>query len=268
MMPDVKTQLGCQQCGAPLAVEQDTRFVTCAFCQTTNFVDKSGAVLHYAVQETVPETEAAAALRRWMAGNDTVKDLDKKAQIDKPVFQFFPVWLVRARVGAEERVILKPGAALTVMELMATTIPAGNLEPFDQVGEDTAVEPTVPYETVQKWLAEDQGIAVGAIQSVSLVHLPIYLFHYVFSGRPYTAVVDAATSKVFASIYPSKWEAPYQTIGALGCIVYLFAAFIPLLSTIMAGDGGQGIGILIYFVVAAVLGIPIFLAAAYISARV
>ena len=42
------TQLLCQQCSAPLAVETGAKYVTCEFCGTVNFVDKSRAVLHYA----------------------------------------------------------------------------------------------------------------------------------------------------------------------------------------------------------------------------
>ena len=77
----VTTQMQCQQCGAVLPVETGTQFVTCAYCGTTNYVDKTRAVFHYAVRVTVRESDALSALRRWMAGNATVKDLDKKANI-------------------------------------------------------------------------------------------------------------------------------------------------------------------------------------------
>ncbi|MEM7348510.1 MAG: hypothetical protein AAF485_30150, partial [Chloroflexota bacterium] len=97
MTSPVSTQIPCQQCTAPLAVEQGAHFVPCAFCGTTNFVDKSKAVLHYAVRPTVQPDDAITILRRWMAGNDTVKDLDEKATIETPQFQYFPMWLVRAK---------------------------------------------------------------------------------------------------------------------------------------------------------------------------
>jgi len=109
----VATQINCQQCGAVLPVEAGAQFVTCEFCKTTNFVDKSRVVLHYAVRSTMRENDALAALRRWMAGNETVKGLDEKAQIAKPTFEYFPMWMVRAARGERDRDVLQrdPGDA-------------------------------------------------------------------------------------------------------------------------------------------------------------
>lgn len=269
MMPTTptSTQLLCQQCGGVLSVEQGTQFVTCEFCQTTNFVDKSGAVLHYLVRETVSDQEAVAALRRWMAGNDTVKDLDKKAQIGAPQFQLFPMWLVRVRQGQEEKVVLEPAAAISVIELTEMTIPASDLEPYDHAMDAEAMAPTVPLETVRRWLAEDKGIAAGAIREMSLVHLPIFLCRYSYQNREYTAVVDAAAGKVFATVFPSKWEVPYRTLGCVSFVLYFLAALIPLFG-ILGGSGVTAVSILIYCVVAVGLAIPIFAAATIISSKV
>lgn len=267
MMPTTPTQLLCQQCGAPLSVEQGSQFVTCEFCQTTNFVDKSGAVLHYLVRDTVGEQEAIAALRRWMAGNDTVKNLDKKAQIGRPQFQLFPMWLVRMAQGSGEKVALKPAAALSVIEVTEMTIPASDLEPYDHGMDAEAIIPTVPLETVKHWLAQDRGIAAGAIRETSLVHLPLFVCKYTFQNREFTAVVDAAAAKVYATVFPSKWEMPYLTLGCVSFVLYFLAALIPL-GGIMGGSGVTAVSILIYFIVAAVLAIPIFAVAAYISSKV
>ena len=111
------TSINCRQCAAPLAVEQGQPFVTCRFCGATNFVDKARAVFHYLVRPTVREDGARAALNRWMAGNATVKDLDRKATVDSVSFEYFPMWLVRAVVQRDERVLLKPAAALSITEL-------------------------------------------------------------------------------------------------------------------------------------------------------
>ena len=264
----LETQILCHQCAAVLPVEVGSQFVTCEFCGAKNFIDKSGAVLHYAVRETVDETAASAALRRWMGGNQTVKDLDKKAQLERPSFQRFPMWMVRVQRGEKEQVLLEPAAALSVTELTEITIPAADLEPYDHTMDGDAVTPTVPYEAVKKWLAENHQIAAGAIKETSLVHLPVYLFKYGFDGRSYTAVVDAATSKVFAGIYPSKWEAPYFAVGSVGCVLYFLAALIPLFGFIVQGFLGVGLSILVYIIVAIVLAVPIFAIAAYISAKV
>ena len=263
-----ETEILCHQCSAVLPVEQGSQFVTCEFCGATNFVDKSGAVLHYAVRATVDETAASAALRRWMGGNDTVKDLDKKAVIERSSFQMFPMWLVRVNQDRQEKVVLEPAAALAIFDLTELSIPASDLEPYDHTMDGDAIVPTVPIATVRKWLAENQKIAAGQIKESSLVHLPLYLFKYQFEGREFTAVVDAASSQVFASVYPSKLEVPYIAIGSVGCALYFCAALIPAISFFTTDGSGLLVGILGYIVAVIVLAFPIFGIAAYISARV
>ncbi len=263
-----ETQILCQQCTAVLPVEAGTQFVTCAYCDTTNFVDKSRVVLHYAVRETVQQDDALAALRRWMGGNATVKDLDQKAHIEPPSFEYFPMWMVKAVQAGQERVYLEPAAALSVSELKYLTVPAADLEPYDPMMESTALAATVPYQTMRQWLADNQGLPDEAVREVSLVHLPIYLCKYEFDGRHYTAVVDAATSKVFANIYPSKWEVPYLGIGAIAFVLYFCAALTPLCGYTIDEGSGLALGSGIYCVAAIIMAIPIFIGAYLISAKV
>lgn len=262
------TQILCHQCAAVLPVEVGSQFVTCEFCGADNFVDKSGAVLHYAVRATINDKAAVAALRRWMGGNQTVKDLDKKANIAPPRFQLFPMWMVQVQQGEQVRVILEPAAALAVMDLTQMTIPAADLEPYDHALDADAVAPTVPYEAVLTWLADNHNVSAGAVKEASLVHLPIYVCKYTHDGRSYTAVVDAAAGQVFATVFPSKWEAPYFAIGSIGCVLYFLAALIPPFSLVVADLAGLGVGIIIYLIVAVLIAIPIFIIAAIISAKV
>src|SRR5512138_2383280 len=119
----VTTTINCRQCAAPLTVEQGQPFVTCRFCGATNFIDKARAVFHYLVRPTVREDGARAALNRWMAGNATVKDLDRKAHVDSVAFQDLPIWRVRGTVQNNERFVLKPAAALSVSELQQLNSP-------------------------------------------------------------------------------------------------------------------------------------------------
>ena len=72
----------CSQCGGKNEVPTGQRFVTCVFCDSTLFVDRAQVVFHYRLPPLLAAEEATAALRRWMAGNDTVKDLDRKAKIE------------------------------------------------------------------------------------------------------------------------------------------------------------------------------------------
>ncbi len=266
-MTNTLQQLSCHQCAAPLPVQQGRQFVTCEFCGAENFVDKRSAVMHYAVLDTIGSPEAQAALRRWMGGNSTVKDLDQKAEITQTSFEMFPMWLVRTQTKGQEQVLLEPAAALDVTELTELSIPAAALEPYDHTLDDQAIAVTVPVDTMKKWLLENQKIPASNITEISLVHLPIFRCKYSFEGRSFTAIVDASSSEVFANVYPSKWEAPYFAIGFLAFIIYFCAAFIPIVGY-SAGDIGLGLGILIYIVVAIVVAIPIFGVAAFISAKI
>ena len=261
----LESQILCYQCAAVLLVEQGSQFVTCEFCGATNFIDKRGAVLHYAAKATVDESQAESALRRWMGGNQTVKALDKKAQIQRPSYQLFPLWMVRVEQNGKEKIILEPAAALGIFDLVDVNIPASDLEPYDHTLDGDAVTPTVPYDTVKMWLSQNRGIAEGAIKETSLVHLPMYEFKYQFNGETYTAVVDATTGKTFVNRFPSKAEAPYQGVAAAGCILYFFASLIPLF--FILGDNPL-LGIIVYGVVAAILAGPLLAAAARVSAKV
>lgn len=265
---EATTQLLCKQCAAALVVEQGAKYATCEFCGTVNFLDKSEAVLHYAVRATIDETQAAAALRRWMAGNQTVKGLDTAAQIESQVYQLFPMWLARTEVGGDEEVHLKPAAALSIVELGNLRVPAADVEPYDYAMDADAIQATIPVTAVRTWLAENEGIAAGAIQEIALVHVPIYQFKYRYKENSYTALVDAATGQVFAAIFPEKFELPYVSIGAFGCFAYFLAALIPLVSFFINDSiGGVGIGSLIYLGVAIALAVPIFIAAASVSRK-
>lgn len=262
------SQLLCKQCAAALVVEQGAKYSTCEFCGTVNFLDKSEAVLHYAVRATIDESQAAAALRRWMAGNQTVKGLDADAVIESQTFELFPMWLARTEVDGQEEVHLKPAAALSIIELGNLRVPASDVEPYDYSLDQYAIKPTVPVTAVRSWLADNDGIAAGAIREISLVHVPIYQFKYRYKENSYTALVDAATGQVFAAIYPEKFELPYVSIGGFGCLAYFLAALIPIISySIFDGGTGLGLGVLIYIGVAIALAVPIFIAAASVSRK-
>jgi hypothetical protein len=176
--------------------------------------------------------------------------------------------LVRVIKNGQEKVFLEPAAALSVSELKEIILPAGDLETYDHNMDGAAMEVTVPYEAMLQWLKDDDGIQESQLKEVSLVHLPVYQFKYTFNERRYTALVDAASSKVFANIFPSKWEAPYFAIGAAAFVAYCCAALIPL-GGFMANEwSGLALGIVAYIVAAIVVAIPIFIIASVISAKV
>jgi hypothetical protein len=261
-------QLLCSQCSAPLPIEQGTQLTVCEYCGTTNYVDRGKTVLHFVVKTTVRENDALAALRRWMAGNQTVKDLDKKAKIGGIYFQLFPMWFVRVSKNGKEQVVLEPAAALSVSELKHASIPAADLEPYDYGLDEDAVKATVPYDALLQWLDDNHGLKESDIGEISLVHLPVYQVKYSLDDRHYSAVVDAATSEVFANIYPSKWEVPYLAIGAAAFAAFFCASLIPLIGYLSGDFGGFGVGMGIYAIAVVVLAVVFFAAAALVSSKV
>lgn len=252
----------CDQCTAPLTVPQGAKLVICEFCEATNALDKSRVILHYAVEPTLTDTAAEAALRRWMAGNDTVKGLDADARIVEQIYQLFPMWMVRGRIDGEEKIFLEPAAAVSVSELKEVQIPAASLIPYDHSLDADAIAPTVPYKTMLHWLDNDHHVTEHAIIESSLVHLPFFVIKYQYDGERYTAYVDAATGRVLASIFPSKFEVPYVAIGIAAFFLYFLVSFIPLFSL-----NNLGFGLLVYLIAALAGGVPIFVLAAYVSAK-
>lgn len=269
MMPETvaSTQLLCRQCAAVLPVTLGSSYTTCEYCGTVNYLDKSEAVLHYAVRPTLDAAGAEAELRRWMAGNTTVKGLDTAAQITQQTYQLFPLWLVRVQDKDRERVIFKPAAALAAGELNELELPAGSLVAYDPQMDAAALPATVPLTAVRTWLADNEGVAVGQIRETSLVHIPFYLFTYTYAGQTYAARINAANGQVMAAIFPRKNETPFVAVGGLGCLAYFAAALIPGIAFLISGTSGLAVGLLIYLVVVVVLAVPIFAAAAQTSRR-
>jgi hypothetical protein len=202
------------------------------------YVDKSQVVFHWSLTPTLDAAQAAAALRRWMSGSQTIKDLAKKAPISGQAFQYFPLWYFKWRSPQGERIELEPAAATSVTELRRLALPAGDLKPYTADLEAQSEAPSVPLQAARQWLAQEHpGVE---LRENALVHVPIYLFKYTFQNQVYTAVVEAATGSVLANLFPSKPEAPYLLAGGLTALVYLCLAVVPL----AGGAFGEGGGLL------------------------
>ncbi len=195
--------LNCPQCGGELHPDEGQIFLICPFCGSAVYVDKSRIVFHWYLAPTLDEAQAKAALARWMAGNETVKDLDRKSRLVAASFSYFPIWHVRQSIAGREEALLEPAAATSVTELKNLRLPAGDLRKYEPTMAAQSVEPTVPFETVLSWLGE-RGVSRENLAEAALVHLPLYTFKYTFGSRGYTAVVEAATGTVFANIFPAK----------------------------------------------------------------
>jgi len=215
---DLARQVDCPQCGAASDVPSGDRFYPCPFCDATLFVDRSGVVQHYELPRLLDAEQALAALKRWMAGNDTVKDLDRKSAIGVPRSISFPMWTFRAQVRGGEEFFVEPAAPTPVPQLADLKIPAGKLLPYRGVSDGSeVVDATIPLEVAREWL-EQRG--VGATHETALIRVPLWRFEYSFSGSNYQALVEASTGEVLAAVFPEKSEAPYYLVGILGALLF------------------------------------------------
>lgn len=266
--PQVATSIPCSQCGGNLQPEAGQIFLTCPYCSSTVYLDKSQVVFHWYVAPTLDEKQARSALARWMAGNQTVKDLDRKAQISAVTFAYFPMWLFKHQKpnGKDERLLL-PAAATSISELKHLILPPGDLrKPTAEINK-TAQPPTVPLDAALEWLKQRQ-IASEQVVEKALVHVPLYIFKYIFNSHTYTAVVESASGGVFANLYPTKAEAPFMLVGGVAALIYLCLATFPAMGALQSGASGLGIGLLICSSVGLVIAPILFTIAAWIAAKI
>jgi len=261
-------EIKCAQCGGLLHPDEGQLFLICPYCSSSVYLDKSKVVFHWSLACTVVPDAARANLHRWMAGNATVKDLDRKAKVTSAAFQYFPVWYCKARTAAgKEQVYLEPAAAISVSEIKALAIPAGDLQKYDPGLDAQAVAPSVPFPAMLAWLA-GRGVAAEQVLEAALVHLPVYIFKYDFAGKSYTALVEGASGKVFANLFPAKAEVPYFAVAAFSTLGFLVISLFPLVGFALGGGLGFGIGLVAALVLGAVFAVPVFALAAYVSAKV
>lgn len=215
--PAAVTLLTCPQCGGENPLPSGQRLLVCAFCDATLYVDRSGLVSHYRVPRLLDAAEAASALKRWMAGNETIKDLDRKATVEAVEALSFPMWLFRIGGERGEEVVVEPAAPTPISQLAELKVPAGRLEPYGGGEEEAEVTAAaVPLETARGWL----GGRSARVRETALVHLPLWRCRYRHDGRSYAALVDASTGAVFASVFPAKAESPYYLTAIAGVLLF------------------------------------------------
>lgn len=262
-----KAEVHCAQCGGLLNPDEGQVFLTCPYCGSAVFLDKSKVVFHWALACTVTPEQAAASLRRWMAGNQTVKDLDTKSRVTSSTFQYFPMWYAKARQAGKEKIYLEPAAATSISEIKSLDIPAGDLKKYDDSLDSQAVAPSVPFPAMLEWLA-GRGVPAEQVAEAALVHLPVYVYKYDFAGKSYTAMVEGASGKVFANIFPAKAEAPYFMVAVVATLGFMCVSTFPVIGILSNSGSGAGLGFLACLVGAVLVAVPVFVLAAVVSAKV
>lgn len=207
-------EVQCPQCGAGVNVIEGQTFLTCEYCSSAIYIDKSQVVFHYMLDPTIDQHNAEASLKRWMAGTKTVKDLDKEAVVTKTEFIYFPIWYFKLSQNGDEVIKIQPASPTPIPDIKALSIPAGNLRFYNEndAGNTTIQEPHVLYSSALEWLVTE-GIEISDIAQSAMVHIPLYIFHYRYNDDLFNAVVDGASSKVMTAEFPSKSELPYLVVG-------------------------------------------------------
>lgn len=223
-MPEPASPLvACPQCGGSNPLPSGAQLLRCAFCGGSLAVDRAGLIFHYRLPRLLDRTQAEQALRRWAAGNETVKHLDREARIEQLEPVLFPLWLFRGHAAGRELTRAEPAAATPVPQLADLDLPAGQLAPFVPEPGVEATAASVPLATARRWLEQLGGVEV---RENALVHVPLWRCEYVYRGQRYAALVDGSTGAVYAAIYPAKAEAPYLLVAAVGLAVFSIEGLI------------------------------------------
>jgi DNA-directed RNA polymerase subunit RPC12/RpoP len=214
-------EIKCPQCGGDVKVTEGETFLTCEYCSSAIYIDKSKVVFHYILKPTLDQNGAASSLRRWMAGSSTVKGLEKDARIAKTEFIYFPVWYFKIQKAEKELIKIQPASPSPIPGIKSLVIPAGDFRFYgaEDVGNPAIKEASVLYSSAVEWL-RNEGIETASISQSSLVHIPLYVFHYNYSDSPYMAIVDGSSGKVMEAEFPSKQELPYIAVGGGAAIIF------------------------------------------------
>ena len=261
----------CPQCAAENQIPVDEKFLECSFCSSAIFVDKKKIVNHFVVTSNFKQQEAEGNLRRWMAGNFQVKDLDKLAKITQVKFYYFPMWYFKTDATAGEKIYLQPATSTPISEIKKINIPAGSLKVFSKKEFEISqfVEPDVLYDSARSWLSQT-GVNAETVAQSNLVHIPFYQFYYEYGGKTYTALVEASSGMVYANLWPAKSEMPFRLLFVLSLIAFFGVSLITLALMIsFKSSAGNFIGIEFVKIIGyGIVSIPLIILAYIIAKKV
>jgi len=154
-----QSKIVCPQCAGENDIPPDGKFLECQFCGSAIYIDKSKIVNHFVIASNFSEQQAEGNLRRWMAGNFQVKDLDKLAVMTAKNFYYFPLWYFKTDVSNGEKIYLQPATSTSVSEIKNVQIPAGSMKPFNkkEFEGQQFVPPDVLYDSARNWLEQTDG---------------------------------------------------------------------------------------------------------------
>ncbi len=222
--------INCPKCSAPVELDTGIKFTTCKYCGSRIYIDRSGAGFYYAIPFVVSEQDAIGTFKRWAGGSTKAKDLDKLAQVSGIKKQYFPVYLFRRDVNGKEEVIIEPAGSTTLPGLHQLKVPGGDLKIFDAKFDTAGAELIKPDIEMLHYLDS----LPGKPKEQALVYFPIWILDYVFQGKRYQTVVDASSSEVFASSFPTRSSAAYMLVAIVGFFAFIAEGLLAASSIMIA----------------------------------
>ncbi|TFH47203.1 MAG: hypothetical protein E4G94_00695 [ANME-2 cluster archaeon] len=220
-------EIKCPQCSGGVNVVEGQTFLTCEYCSSAIYIDKSQVVFHYMLEPTLDQVSAEASMKRWMAGSATVKDLDTEAQVVSSEFIYFPIWYFKIKQNGNEVIKVELASPKPIPGIKDIPIPAGDLRFYNDgdAGNSAIQEPHVLYTSAVEWLTSE-GVDPSTITQSALVHIPLYIFKYTYKNETFSCVVDGSSSKVMTAEFPTKTEMPYLIVGGGSTILFFIEGMV------------------------------------------
>ncbi|MDW5563633.1 MAG: zinc ribbon domain-containing protein [Methanomassiliicoccus sp.] len=215
-------QVKCPKCSAPMELDSGTKFAKCSYCGSLIFFDRTGAGFYYAIPFKLSQDDAVGTFRRWAGGSTKAKDLDRLANITAVKKKYFPVYLFRRDLNGKEEVMVEPAGSTILPGLHQLKIPGGDLRIFDDKFDTNGAEMVKPDIEMLHYLDK----LPGAGKEQALVYFPIWTIDYNFGGSSYQVVVDASSSEVFATSFPTRSSAAYLLVAVAGFFTFLALGFV------------------------------------------
>ena len=138
------------------------------------------------------------------------------AQVTKVTKMYFPVYMFRRDIDGREEVLLEPARSTILPGLHQLKLPGGDLQVFDAQFNTSGADVVQPDIAMTHYLSSLPGRA----KEQSLVYFPIWELKYNFKGKDYQVVVDASSSEVFSSAFPTRSSMAYLAVSILGFIAF------------------------------------------------
>lgn len=215
-------QVNCPKCAAPIELDSGNKFAKCSYCGSLIFFDRAGAGFYYAIPFKLGQDDAVGTFRRWAGGSTKAKNLDRLANITAVKKKYFPVYLFRRDVNGKEEVSVAPAGSTILPGLHQLKVPGGDLKIFDDKFDTSGAEMVKPDIEMTHYLDKLPGKG----KEQALVYFPIWTIDYTFNGTSYQVVVDASSSEVFASSFPTRSSAAYLLVAIAGFFIFLALGFV------------------------------------------